>query len=1823
MARRRKTEVKASVKSSSNKYVPVRKSSRQIAKKQLEEKKNGEISQTSCLNNSDDSKSMSDDHSQVPSRKNQNSQKKYSKHKGTSNNSIAMSDESAVYDASECKRDAGESDSQDDTDNIINKSEKLSPEDVRQVVVGNTNPPSIESLPAPISAEMEVWSEDIIEETIICEEMEVEEDGANLPQDNVMIEQVLLVNEPNLEGKDFVEFTVIQNEDGTKSMVMAPKSEDVSNDEYRVIQESVNSVCASEPENSISMMHTDESVVSSSEKCDIIDSDVDKPYINKKKTVLEDKVGKKQKSGKTIYDKIRQEISESMSDPVQICPIKDYSGSTNELLPDSCKWENKNLQTSAYKDLSKEDTVSNLDNKLADMQISENISSKEIQKLVNDLSSVESIDSPVQTPLNVEKLSPVHIDDESSSSILDKMEQLHRSNNSISSHVTDIFSKVIEPINIINQEQDILKSSSCNDKIQCTDQISLKSKIMQDKRNTSQQKNIEALGLIDDLQDSEGDNNKIDSEDMKLCSSSENSNDTLVSLTNCKIRELDVKNVASNVNDIDKRVEFRSRSGSTDTTGSESGSNSSGVRRSSRIRSIGLMKQRSRGRGLVTKPSIDTSKATLQQEKVVNNINPAIAQEIKIDNSEAQCDKENSSNKISTSLDTLVPLSTTYNTTGYDSDSSKPVKVKSRWRRSSELEMGSSSAGFVTASVSMLGSSVTPLSESARSVSITVGESTSTESKHNIVSTNIKVNIETEQVKDTSLTSSNISTVSTIAQIPKTIGAKIPLPMVLETEDREMEERLSQFEHLRENLYLTERYTNKETKRMVCDCFLTEEEIERGELGCGEDCLNRLLMIECGPRCVVGDRCTNKRFQNCEYAKCEVFRTEKKGFGLRAIIDIMAGEFIMEYVGEVVDPKDFKRRAKEYSKDKNRHYYFMALKSDQIIDATMKGNVSRFINHSCDPNAETQKWTVNGELRIGFFNKKFIAAGEEITFDYHFQRYGKEAQKCYCEAPNCRGWIGETPEEEKEKIEKKEKREKDIKKKKEEKKPADYMEDEDLEEEIDKLCSGGLKNRAHTLTLSRLMVRSRELEHRTRLLRLIQSGVQPCRRLFLDYHGLRLIWSYVMDIATNDTEEAQQFRLEVLKTLNTLPIPNKTMLMDSKIYGVIEKWAKGLYLSPNADSPEDDQVKLKLSCEDSSSNSDSNEKKSPECLNDIPDKRNNNIESCLAVNEIKLEASEQTVISDLASSLLAEWSNLKEVFRIPKKERIEQMKEHEREADRGYREELEKEDKRGTSYDRHRSDRYSRSEVDKRGDRRRGRESPETEHIRIKEKRVEERSSLVPVPRMTKYERRQLFALQVAKEEEERQRRQQQESWQEHENRCLALGIDPHTTAMVDPQTGYPVFYNHSLGQWQHYSTQDGGEVTQQCTPVYVGPQSTNIIGQTSHVLPSTMTTDISSGITSGIPPGVPPVAYSLSQTTVFSQTTSSYSLISHPQPYSEGQLPLPNSLVSVHGGTPTVSIQTSLYNHIEKPADQQFASAENRPPQPEVPPIDLPPKWKSATDSRGRTYYYHVKERISQWLPPPPDHIGVQPDSSSTSESSEESSSSNEDDEDLDDDHTEEQKNDDIETSSVSVESLSSASRSNISKKLGGHNLTGSSLPLIEPKKRREGLVQERIISPRREEDRIDHKVYKEIKEKLRRQKERAKLKDHVEKLRKHRRSNKSKSHSRHGLSKLQSTSAEMSPMSERKIKDTFRINMANVMVHFLNPYRKNDCKQGRITNTEDFKHLARKLTHFVLAKELKHCKSVDELQCNENVKHKAKDFVRKYMSKFGAVYQKGTDED
>jgi len=72
----------------------------------------------------------------------------------------------------------------------------------------------------------------------------------------------------------------------------------------------------------------------------------------------------------------------------------------------------------------------------------------------------------------------------------------------------------------------------------------------------------------------------------------------------------------------------------------------------------------------------------------------------------------------------------------------------------------------------------------------------------------------------------------------------------------------------------------------------------------------------------------------------------------------------------------------------------------------LQGALGRFVNHSCEPNCETQKWLVRGELAIGLFALRDIKAGEELTFDYNFDRYGDKPMRCLCATPSCCGYIG-------------------------------------------------------------------------------------------------------------------------------------------------------------------------------------------------------------------------------------------------------------------------------------------------------------------------------------------------------------------------------------------------------------------------------------------------------------------------------------------------------------------------------------------------------------------------------------------------------------------------------------------------------------------------------------------------------------------------------------------------------------------------------------------------------------------------------------------------
>ncbi len=88
------------------------------------------------------------------------------------------------------------------------------------------------------------------------------------------------------------------------------------------------------------------------------------------------------------------------------------------------------------------------------------------------------------------------------------------------------------------------------------------------------------------------------------------------------------------------------------------------------------------------------------------------------------------------------------------------------------------------------------------------------------------------------------------------------------------------------NLRVKQNKFSREAKKMVCDCSTSHKEQSLGIPACGDDCLNRLLMIECGSRCPCGDYCTNKNFETKNNAPVQPFRTEMKGWGLKTLTDL-------------------------------------------------------------------------------------------------------------------------------------------------------------------------------------------------------------------------------------------------------------------------------------------------------------------------------------------------------------------------------------------------------------------------------------------------------------------------------------------------------------------------------------------------------------------------------------------------------------------------------------------------------------------------------------------------------------------------------------------------------------------------------------------------------------------------------------------------------------------------------------------------------------------------------------------------------------------------
>ncbi|PHT45529.1 Histone-lysine N-methyltransferase, H3 lysine-9 specific SUVH6 [Capsicum baccatum] len=189
------------------------------------------------------------------------------------------------------------------------------------------------------------------------------------------------------------------------------------------------------------------------------------------------------------------------------------------------------------------------------------------------------------------------------------------------------------------------------------------------------------------------------------------------------------------------------------------------------------------------------------------------------------------------------------------------------------------------------------------------------------------------------------------------------------------------------------------------------------------------LVYECGPHCKCPPSCYNRVSQHGIKVPLEIFKTNSRGWGVRALTSIPSGTFICEYVGELLEDKEAERRigSDEYLFDIGKNYSDCSLNSSgqaelsevveeggYTIDAAQCGNIGRFINHSCSPNLYAQNVLYDHEDKrmphIMLFAADNIPTLGELSYHYnysvdqvHDSNGNIKVKKCFCGSSECSG----------------------------------------------------------------------------------------------------------------------------------------------------------------------------------------------------------------------------------------------------------------------------------------------------------------------------------------------------------------------------------------------------------------------------------------------------------------------------------------------------------------------------------------------------------------------------------------------------------------------------------------------------------------------------------------------------------------------------------------------------------------------------------------------------------------------------------------------------
>jgi SET domain-containing protein len=113
------------------------------------------------------------------------------------------------------------------------------------------------------------------------------------------------------------------------------------------------------------------------------------------------------------------------------------------------------------------------------------------------------------------------------------------------------------------------------------------------------------------------------------------------------------------------------------------------------------------------------------------------------------------------------------------------------------------------------------------------------------------------------------------------------------------------------------------------------------------------------------------------------------GLGLFAAKPIRAEKRFIEYIGPVISNEE---------SDKKGGKYLFRVDDRRVIDGSARSNLARYINHSCDPNAEAFS---SSRGRVWIWSKREIEAGEAITLHYGEEYFNQHIKPIGCKCEKC------------------------------------------------------------------------------------------------------------------------------------------------------------------------------------------------------------------------------------------------------------------------------------------------------------------------------------------------------------------------------------------------------------------------------------------------------------------------------------------------------------------------------------------------------------------------------------------------------------------------------------------------------------------------------------------------------------------------------------------------------------------------------------------------------------------------------------------------------